>query len=41
MPDNNGEFQGLLGEEAPFTDVSSKLLGVVLEDELVVSATAL
>ena len=23
VPDNNGEFQGLLGEEAPFPDISS------------------
>ena len=35
VPDNNGDFQGLLGEEAPFPDISSELLEVILEDELV------
>ena len=41
MPDNDGEFQGLPEEEAPFPDVSSELPGVVLEDDLVGPATAL
>ena len=41
MPDDDGEFQGLLEEEAPFPDVSSKLPGVVLEVELVGTATDL
>ena len=41
VPDNDGEFQGLLGEEAPFPDISSELPGVILEDELVGPTTAL
>ena len=41
MPDDNGDFQGLLGKEAPFPDISSKLPGVVPEDELVGPSTAL
>ena len=41
IPDDNGEFQGLLGEEAPFPDISSKLPGVILEDKLVGPTTAL
>ena len=41
MPNDDGEFQVLLGEEEPFPDVSSKLPGVVLEDELVGLTTAL
>ena len=41
MPENDGEFKGLLGEEAPFPDISSELPGVVLEDELVGPTTAL
>ena len=41
ISDDNGEFQGLLGEEAPFPDISSKLPGVILEDELVGPTTAL
>ena len=32
--EDDGEFQGLLGEEALFPDISSELLGVVLKDEL-------
>ena len=32
IPDEGGEFQGLLGEEAPFPDISSELPGVILED---------
>ena len=35
IPDNDGEFQGLLGEEAHFPDISSELSGVILEDKLV------
>ena len=30
VPDDNEEFQGLLGEEAPFPDISSELPGVIL-----------
>ena len=41
MPDDDREFQGLLGEEAPFPDVSSNIPGVVLEDELVGPVTYL
>ena len=41
MPDDDGDFQGLLGEEAPFPDISSELPGVILEDELVGHTTAL
>ena len=41
VPDDDGEFQGLLGEEAPFPDISSKPPGVILEDELVGTTTAL
>ena len=41
VPDNNGEFQGLLGEEAPFPDIRYELPGVILEDELVGPTTAL
>ena len=41
MPDDDGEFQILLKEEASFPDVSSELPGVVLEDELVGPTTAL
>ena len=41
MPDDDGDFQGLLGEEAPFPDIRSKLPGVILEDELVGPTTAL
>ena len=41
IPDNGGEFQGLLEEEAPFPDISSKLSGVILEDELVGHTMAL
>ena len=41
MPDDDGEFQGLLGEEAPFPDISSGIPGVVLKDELVGPTTAL
>ena len=41
MPDGDGEFQGLLGEEALLPDIRSELPGVVLEDELVDPATAL
>ena len=41
VPDEDGEFQGLLGEEAPFLEVSSELLGVVLEEELMGPATDL
>ena len=41
VPDDDGEFQGLLGEEAPFPDVSSELPGVVPKDEIVGPATAL
>ena len=40
MPDEDGGFQGLLGEEAPFPDISSKLPGVILEDKLVGPTTA-
>ena len=39
--DDDEEFQGLLGEEAPFSDISSELPGVILEDELVDPTTAL
>ena len=41
IPDDDREFQGLLGEEATFPDISSKLPGVILEDELVDPTTAL
>ena len=41
IPDNDGEFQGLLGEETPFPDISSGLPGVILVDELVGPTTAL
>ena len=41
MSSNDGEFQGLLGEEAPFPDISSELPGVVLEDEVMGPTTAL
>ena len=41
VPDDNGEFQGLLKEEATFPDVSSELPGVVFENEIVGPATAL
>ena len=41
VTDDDGEFQGLLGEEAPFPDISSELPGVILEDELVGPTTAL
>ena len=41
VPDNDGEFQGLLREEAPFPDVRSELPGVVLKDDLVGYATYL
>ena len=41
IPNNDGEFQGLLGEEAPFPDISSDLPGVILKDELVGPTTAL
>ena len=35
------DFQGLLGEEAPFPDISSELPGVILEDKLVGPTTTL
>ena len=41
VPDDNREFQGLLGGKAPFPDISSKLPGVILEDKLVGPTTAL
>ena len=41
IPDDDGEFQGLLGEEAPFPDINSELPGVILEDKLVGPTTAL
>ena len=41
VPDNDGEFQGLLGEEATFSDISSELPGVILKDELVGHTIAL
>ena len=41
MPDDDGEFQGLLEREATFPDVRSELPVVVLEDKLVGPATAL
>ena len=41
IPDDDGEFQGLLGEEASFPDISSELPGVILEDKLVGPTTAL
>ena len=41
VPDDNGEFQGLLGKEAPFPDISSELPGVILKDKLVGHTTAL
>ena len=41
VPDDDVEIQGLLGEEAPFPDISSELPGVILEDELVGPTTAL
>ena len=41
IPDDDGEFQGLLGEEAPFPDISPELPGVILEDELVGPTAAL
>ena len=41
VPDDNGEFQGLLGDEAPFTYISSKLTGVILKDKLVGPTTDL
>ena len=41
VPDDDGEFQGLLGEETPFPDISSDLPGVILEDKLVGPTTAL
>ena len=41
VPNDDGEFQGLLGEEAPFPDIRSELPGVIVEDELVGPTTAL
>ena len=41
ISDDTREFQGLLGEEAPFPDISSELPGVILEDKLVGPTTAL
>ena len=41
VPADDGEFQGLLGEEAPFPDISSELAGVVLEDKIMGPTTAL
>ena len=41
MPDDDGEFQGLLREEALLPDIISELPGVVLEDELVGPTTDL
>ena len=41
IPNNDGEFQGLLGEEAPFPDIISELPRVILEDELKVPTTVL
>ena len=41
IPNDDGEFQGLLGEEAPFPDIISELPGVILEDELVGPTTSL
>ena len=40
-PDDDGKFQGFLGEEAPFPDISSELPGVILEDKIVGHTTAL
>ena len=40
-PDDYRKFQGLLGEESLFPDISSKLPGVVIEDKLVGPTTAL
>ena len=39
VPDDDGEFQGLLGEESPFPDIGSNLPGVILEDKLVGTTT--
>ena len=41
IPDNKGEFQGLLGEEAQFPDIISELPGIILEEKLVGPTTAL
>ena len=41
IPDDDQEFQGLLGEEAPFPDISSDLPGVILKDKLVGHTKAL
>ena len=41
VPEDGGEFQVLLGEEAPFPDIRPELPGVILEDELVGRTTAL
>ena len=41
VPDDNIQFQGILGEEAPFLDINSELPGVILEDELVGHTRAL
>ena len=41
IPEDDGEFQGLLGEEAQFPDIISELPGIILEDKLVGPTTAL
>ena len=41
VPDDDGEFQGLPGEETPFPDISSELPWVILKDKLVGPTTAL